>query len=60
MWLGVSVTPQPIDAGVLPPVGLIVGRMSSPVRYKGHDAVMDAWPLIRAAVIATNQESVIR
>jgi glycosyltransferase involved in cell wall biosynthesis len=50
VWLGVSVTPQPIDAGLLPPVGLIVGRMSSPKRYKGHDAVMDAWPLIRAAV----------
>jgi phosphatidylinositol alpha-1,6-mannosyltransferase len=50
VWLGVSVTAQPIDAGVLPPVGLIVGRMSSPERYKGHDAVMDAWPLVRAAV----------
>jgi phosphatidylinositol alpha-1,6-mannosyltransferase len=50
VWLGVSVPPQPIDAGVLPPVGLIVGRMSWRERYKGHDAVMDAWPLIRAAV----------
>lgn len=50
VWLGVSVKPQPIDAGALPPVGLIVGRMSRPERYKGHDAVMDAWPLIRAAV----------
>jgi phosphatidylinositol alpha-1,6-mannosyltransferase len=50
VWLGVSVTPQPIDAGALPPVGLIVGRMSRSERYKGHDAVMDAWPEIRAAV----------
>ena len=50
VWLGVSVTPRPIDAGGLPPVGLIVGRMSSPERYKGHDAVMDAWPLIWEAV----------
>jgi phosphatidylinositol alpha-1,6-mannosyltransferase len=49
-WLGVSGTPQPIDAGKLPPVALIVGRMSSPERYKGHDAVMNAWPLIRSAV----------
>jgi phosphatidylinositol alpha-1,6-mannosyltransferase len=24
--------------------------MASPERYKGHDAVMNAWPLIRAAV----------
>jgi phosphatidylinositol alpha-1,6-mannosyltransferase len=50
VWLGVSVTPQPIEAGLSSPVGLIVGRMSSPERYKGHDAVMDAWPLIREAV----------
>ncbi len=50
VWLGVPVTPRPIDAGALPPVGLIVGRMSRPERYKGHDAVMNAWPLIRAAV----------
>src|ERR1019366_6816100 len=33
-----------------PPVGLIVGRMASSERLKGHDAVMDAWPEIRAAV----------
>ena len=26
--------------------------MSSPERYKGHDAVLNAWPLIRAAVPA--------
>jgi phosphatidylinositol alpha-1,6-mannosyltransferase len=50
VWLGVLASLQPIDAGLLPPVGLIVGRMSRPERYKGHDAVMDAWPLIRAAV----------
>jgi phosphatidylinositol alpha-1,6-mannosyltransferase len=50
-WLGVPGTSSPpIDAGKLPPVALIVGRMSSPERYKGHDAVMNAWPLIRSAV----------
>jgi phosphatidylinositol alpha-1,6-mannosyltransferase len=49
-WLGIPDTSHPIDAGTLPPVGLIVGRMSSPERYKGHDAVMNAWPLIRSAV----------
>jgi phosphatidyl-myo-inositol dimannoside synthase len=49
-WLGIPGTAQPIDAGTLPPVALIVGRMSSPERYKGHDAVMNAWPLIRSAV----------
>ena len=41
---------QTIDAASLPPVALIVGRMSSRERYKGHDAVLDAWPLIRTAV----------
>jgi phosphatidylinositol alpha-1,6-mannosyltransferase len=50
VWLGVSGAPQPIDAGKLPPVALMVGRMSSHERYKGHDAVMDAWPVICAAV----------
>ena len=49
-WLGVPVTAEQIDPGRLPPTALIVGRMSSPERYKGHDAVMSAWPLIRAAV----------
>jgi len=50
VWLGVPRTSPPIDAGKLPPSALIVGRMSSPERYKGHDATMDAWPLIRSAV----------
>ena len=49
-WLGVPVRTPPIDPGTLPAVALIVGRMSRPERYKGHDAVMNAWPLIRSAV----------
>lgn len=49
-WLGVAGSAQQIDPGKLPPTALIVGRMSSPERYKGHDAVMNAWPHIRAAV----------
>jgi phosphatidylinositol alpha-1,6-mannosyltransferase len=49
-WLGIRATSRHVDAGRLPPHALIVGRMSSPERYKGHDAVMDAWGLIRAAV----------
>ena len=53
-WLGVPIPAQPIDAGALPPVGLIVGRMSSPERYKGHDAVMDTWSRIRKAVPEAN------
>ena len=49
-WLGVPLHSQQTDPGNVPPTALIVGRMSSPERYKGHDAVMNAWPLIRAAV----------
>lgn len=49
-WLGVRGATQPTDPGKLPPTALIVGRMSSPERYKGHDAVMTAWPLIQNAV----------
>jgi phosphatidyl-myo-inositol dimannoside synthase len=49
-WLGIRGASRHVDAGRLTPHALIVGRMSSPERYKGHDAVMDAWPLIRAAI----------
>ena len=49
-WLGIAPASHEIDAGNLPPVGLIVARMSSPERYKGHDAAMNAWPFIRSAV----------
>jgi len=50
VWLGVPPQSCPTDPGTLPPVGLIVGRIASSERYKGHDAVLDAWPEIRAAV----------
>lgn len=49
-WLGIRAASRQVDPGCLPPHALIVGRMSSPERYKGHDVVMDAWTLIRAAV----------
>jgi phosphatidylinositol alpha-1,6-mannosyltransferase len=32
------------------PYALIVGRMSSRERYKGHDALIDMWPLVRKSV----------
>ena len=50
VWLGVHGQPGPTDLTAVPPVGLIVGRMVSSERLKGHDAVMDAWPEIRTAV----------
>src|SRR5258705_870793 len=34
------------------PYGLIVGRMSAPEPYKGHDALIEVWPLVRRAVPA--------
>jgi len=49
-WLGVRNQPQPVDITKFPPIALMVGRILREERCKGHDAVMDAWPLIRAAV----------
>jgi len=49
-WLGVPRQLQPANVNASPPLGLIVGRMVDEERYKGHDAIMDAWPQIRAAV----------
>ena len=34
---------------VAPGFGLMVGRMSAKERYKGHDAVLEAWPDVVAA-----------
>lgn len=49
-WLGVERqnTVANIRAGA--PLGMFVGRMADPERLKGHDAVMDAWPLIKSKV----------
>jgi len=49
-WLGVERQNEIADVGSNPPVGLIVGRMADSERLKGHDAVMDAWPLIRSII----------
>ncbi len=49
-WLGVERQNEIADVGSNPPVGLIVGRMADSERLKGHDAVLDAWPLIRSMV----------
>ena len=49
-WLGVPDQSEPADVSSSEPVGLIVGRILGIERYKGHDAVIDAWPSIRAAV----------
>jgi phosphatidylinositol alpha-1,6-mannosyltransferase len=49
-WLGVEPQNERASVESSPPVGLIVGRMADSERLKGHDAVMDAWPLIKAAI----------
>lgn len=49
-WLGVPGQPEPVDVSTSPPIGLMVGRILEIERYKGHDAVISAWPIIRAAV----------
>jgi glycosyltransferase involved in cell wall biosynthesis len=44
--------PATADAGgslVMPGFALIVGRMSREERYKGHDALLEAWPRVRAS-----------
>lgn len=49
-WLGVPRREATVRAGELPPVGLIVGRMASMERLKGHDPVLDAWPEVRKSI----------
>jgi phosphatidylinositol alpha-1,6-mannosyltransferase len=50
VWLGVPSHPAPGHQTTTTPVALMVGRMASSERLKGHDAVLNAWPEIRAAV----------
>ena len=49
-WLGVERQNEMANVGSSSPVGLIVGRMADSERLKGHDSVIDAWPLIRSSV----------
>jgi glycosyltransferase involved in cell wall biosynthesis len=49
-WLGVERQNEIADVRAAAPMGLIVGRMADSERLKGHDAVMDAWPLIKSIV----------
>lgn len=41
---------QPAAERVDGPYALIVGRMNSRERYKGHDLLIEVWPLVREAV----------
>jgi phosphatidylinositol alpha-1,6-mannosyltransferase len=49
VWLGAPERKAPERARTIPTV-LVLGRMASSERYKGHDAVIDAWTQVLAAV----------
>lgn len=49
-WLGVDRQNEMANVESSAPVGLFVGRMADSERLKGHDSVMDAWPLIKSSV----------
>ena len=47
---GAPALPQPAPEPIAGPYALIVGRMNSRERYKGHDTLIETWPLVRHAV----------
>jgi phosphatidylinositol alpha-1,6-mannosyltransferase len=47
---GAPAMARPAPDRIEGPYGLIVGRMSARERYKGHDALIEAWPLVRRAI----------
>ena len=47
---GAPELPNPSSDRVEGPYALIVGRMSSRERYKGHDRLIETWPLVRRLV----------
>ncbi len=49
-WLGVRPAAPGQSSPERRPRALIVGRMDPSERRKGHDPILDAWPLIREAV----------
>jgi phosphatidylinositol alpha-1,6-mannosyltransferase len=49
VWLGAPERRAPARTGFTPTV-LVLGRMASSERYKGHDAVIDAWSRVLTAV----------
>ncbi len=46
--LGIDPAPEPPSLASRPQRVLMVGRMSSAEKYKGHDQVLDAWPTVSA------------
>ena len=48
--LGIPQAPQYTDVPIAGDVALMVSRMSSADRYKGHERLIRAWPAVRARV----------
>lgn len=44
-----AATPDQRQSDLQSPIVLVVGRMSSDERYKGHDQLLEAWTRVRAA-----------
>src|SRR5262249_27860584 len=49
VWLGASARPSSAIFAKRPVV-LMLGRMASSERYKGHDVLIEAWPQVLSAV----------
>lgn len=50
VWLGAAERPTAEARRQTTPTVVMLGRMASRERYKGHDAMIDAWPSVVAAV----------
>jgi len=49
VWLGAPEAPVDERRDVKP-IALVLGRMAAAERYKGHDALIDAWPRVAQSV----------
>src|SRR5439155_15329459 len=47
---GIAAAPESAAQTSQPDFALIVGRLWSEERYKGHDRLIDVWPAVRARV----------
>jgi glycosyltransferase involved in cell wall biosynthesis len=56
--LQIDSTPLEAPAGLLHPVVLTVGRLAASERYKGHDVMAEAWPMVLQEV-ATAQYVIV-
>lgn len=50
VWLGVRIPETPAAGTGRKHVVVVLGRMSSVERYKGHDEALDCWPAVRRVI----------